>query len=159
MQRKTRFHCGDFQSQFDHLIEPKKLRKIVEEFGPEKRRPPQLGLEKGVSGLVFHVGQATGTFARNVKQLTTQKISDSALSQRRENIPWKVFEQIMDCGLCAKADPKRHLGAFYHGLRLLGIDGSQFSVSNTPQNKKNVYQGRLATPESGVWESGRFGFD
>ena len=42
----------------------------------------------------------------------------------------------MDCGLCAKADPKRHPGAFYQGLRLLGIDGSQFSVSNTPQNKK-----------------------
>lgn len=108
---------------------------IVQNFGPQKRRPPQLILEKVISGLVFHVGQDSGTLASNVKQVSPQEISDSALSQRRENIPWMVFEQILECALSAKADPDKHPGAFYQGLRLMGIDGSQFSVSNTPQNK------------------------
>lgn len=113
------------------------MEAIVEEFGPDKRRPPQLALEQVISSLVFHVGQDSGTFAANVKHLTGEKISDSALSQRRENIPWLVFEQILDCALAPKADAKKHPEAFYQGLRLMGIDGSQFSVSNTPQNKRS----------------------
>lgn len=137
MRSKSQFLGGHFQSQFDTLINPEKLNKIVEDFGPRKRRPPRLALEKLISGLVFHVGQDSGTLAENVKQLSGQDISDSALCQRRGNIPWMAFEQILDCALSVKADPKKHPGAFYQQWRLMGIDGSQFSVSNTPQNKNS----------------------
>ena len=37
-----------------------------------------------------------------------------------------------------KADPKQHPEAFYHGLRLCGTDGSNFSLANTPQVKKTM---------------------
>ena len=137
MRTKSQFLDGHFQNKFDQLVCPKQLERILEDFGPEKRRPPQLPLNKLISSLVFHVLQDSGTFAVNVKQLTGQQISDSALSQRRENIPWMVFDQIMDCALSAKADRAKHPGAFYRGLLLMGIDGSQFSVINTPQNKKS----------------------
>lgn len=137
MRTKSQFHGGDFQNQFDQLMCPQQLEHILADFGPQKRCPPVLALNQLISSLVFHVLQDSGTFAVNVKHLTGQPISDSALSQRRENIPWMVFEQIMDCALSAKADQTKHPGAFYRGRRLLGIDGSQFSVSNTPQNKKS----------------------
>lgn len=116
---------------------PKQLEKIIEDFGPQKRRPPQFPLRKWVSSLVFHSVQGSGTFAANVKHLTGHPISDSALAQRRDTIPWMAFETIMDTALCAKADRTKHPGAFYQELLLLGVDGSQFSVSNTPQNKKS----------------------
>ena len=137
MRTKSQIHGGNFQSQFDQLMCPKKLEHILEDYGPQKRCPPVLALDRLISSLVFHVLQDSGTFGANVKQLTGQPISDSALSQRRENIPWMVFEEILDCALSAKADPSQHPGAFYQGRRLLGIDGSQFSVSNTPQNKRS----------------------
>ena len=136
MRTPSQFHGGNFQSQFDRLMCPRRMDKIIQDFGPAKRRPPQLALDQLISSLVFHVLQDSGTFAVNVKQLTGQPISDSALSQRRATIPLMVFEEIMDGALSAKADPTQHPGAFYQGRRLLGIDGSQFSVSNTPQNKQ-----------------------
>lgn len=136
MRAKSQIPVGSFQHQFNQLISPQQLQSIVQSCGPAKRCPPKLALDQLIAGLVFHAVRDCGTFSRNVKQLTGQQISDSALSQRRENIAWKVFEQIMDSALSAKADPARHPQAFYRGRRLMGIDGSQFSVSNTPQNKK-----------------------
>ena len=115
MRSKSQFVGGDFQTQFDNLVPPQKLDAIVKDYGPAKRRPAQLPLEKVISGLVFHVGQDSGTFADNVKQLTAQEISDSALSQRRANIPWRVFEQLMDCALCAKPFPRSIRVPFIRG--------------------------------------------
>ena len=42
------------------------------------------------------------------------------------------FDQLMRAALKPKADPRRHPEAFYKGLRLCGVDGSLFSVTNTP---------------------------
>ena len=39
----------------------------------------------------------------------------------------------MEAALGVKAKPKQHPQAFYQGWRLVAIDGTQFSVSNTPQ--------------------------
>ena len=137
MRNKSHFLEGNFQNNFDQLVCPKQLKNIIQQFGPEKRRPPPLPLHTLISSLVFHVLQDSGTFAFNVKQLTAQQITDSALSQRRGNIPWMVFETIMDCALSAKADRAKHPGAFYQERLWMGIDGSEFSVRNTPQNKKS----------------------
>ncbi|MDA0304641.1 MAG: IS4 family transposase [Bacteroidetes bacterium] len=137
MRSKFQFSTGDFQSNWDQRISPTQLENIFRQFGPRKRRPPVLPLSQLFAGYVFHVQRASGSFASNVKLLTGQQITDSALSQRRGNIPWMVFERILDCALGPKADPTKHPGAFYGDLRLMGIDGSQFSVSNTPQNKKS----------------------
>ena len=135
MRTKSQFSGGSFQNEFDQLLCPLELETIIRDFGPKKRRPPELPLSQLISSLVFHVLQDSGTFARNVNHLTRHKISDSALSQRRENIPWMVFETILESALCAKADRAKHPGAFYQERLLMGIDGSQFSVINTPQNK------------------------
>jgi len=61
----------------------------------------------------------------------------------------------MGAALQPKADPHEHPEAFYHGLRLCGVDGSLFSVTNTPQVKKQMRKarsrrGRAAFPKVGV---------
>jgi hypothetical protein len=66
-----------------------------------------------------------------------------------------IFEQLLSAALQPKAHPRRHPDAFYQGLRLCGVDGSSFSVANTPQIKRQMRKarsrrGRAAFPKVGV---------
>src|SRR5208283_5127595 len=105
--------------------------------------------------MVFHTVAEAGTLAQHVKQLTGKNITDGALAQRRALLPATVFEELMAAALKPKADPLRHPDAFYHGLRLCGVDGSLFSITNTPQVKKQMRKarsrrGRAAFPKVGA---------
>jgi hypothetical protein len=44
-----------------------------------------------------------------------------------------LFERILRVALRPRASPSQHPQAFYHGLRLLGLDGTGFAAANTPQ--------------------------
>ncbi len=131
------------------------VRACFRAFGPATRRPPKLSSYDLIMGLAFHVLAGTGTLAQHVKMLTGKSLTDSALSQRRESWPWQIFELILEHALRVKADPDRHPEAFYEGLRLCGVDGSRFSVANTPQIKKQMpkaksRRGRAAFAKVGV---------
>jgi hypothetical protein len=70
-------------------------------------------------------------------------------------MPAAVFEELMGAALKPKADPSRHPEAFYHKLRLCGVDGTLFSITNTPQVKKQMRKarsrrGRAAFPKVGA---------
>jgi hypothetical protein len=87
--------------------------------------------------------------------LTGKSITDGALAQRRARLPLGIFEALMSAALQPKADLRRHPEAFYQGLRLCGVDGSSFSVANTPQVKRQMKKarsrrGRAAFPKVGV---------
>ncbi len=84
-------------------------------------------------GLVFHCLQGSGTLAGNIRILFRKKLAESTLSERRQIMPWEVFNSLMKAALRPKAVEKKHPGAFYKGWRLVALDGTQFSVSNTPQ--------------------------
>jgi hypothetical protein len=98
--------------------------------GPLPRLP---GYDLAAS-LVYHVMQGCGTLGAHVQELTGQAISESALSARRQGLPWAVFEELLRLALRPLAKPQAQGRAFYKGLRLVGIDGSSFSLSNTPQS-------------------------
>lgn len=46
--------------------------------------------------------------------------------------PWSLFESIMDAALAPLAEREAHPESFFEGYRLVGIDGTQWSVGNTP---------------------------
>ena len=48
-------------------------------------------------------------------------------------MPWEVFAVILQAALAPLGEPALHPEAFYAGRRLVGIDGTQFSCSNTPR--------------------------
>ena len=71
------------------------------------------------------------------------------------NVVFRDFRSIHEGGLKPKGDPVPHPEAFYHGLRLCGVDGSLFSVTNAPQAKRQMRKarsrrGRAAFPKVGV---------
>ena len=122
-----------FFADFERLLPVRQLEEIVALHGPRLRRPPRLPAAELLRGLVYHVSQPQGTLATHLHELTGKKISDSAASQRRLTMPWEVFEAILAQALVPLADPTRQPEAFYAGLRLVGIDGTQFSCANTPR--------------------------
>ena len=129
---------SDFKKAIRLLIPIRSISDVFRLYGPSKRRPARLKAWELVHSLVYHLLLPVGTLSEHVKQLTGKKISDSGLSQRRMAIPWQVFESLMEACLKPKAKPRLHCEAFYKGFRLCGIDGTQFSVANTPQNRSGL---------------------
>jgi len=64
------------------------------------------------------------------------------------------FSRIDGRSAQTKADPARHPDAFYQGLRLCGVDGSSFSVTNTPQVKKQMRKARSRRGRAAFSQSG-----
>lgn len=122
----------DFLSAFRTLISNACLGAILRHHGPSKRSPARVSASCIVKALVFHLLRGTGTVTENLQLLHQEKLSPSSMSERRANLPFKVFQTILGSALRPKAQEETHPEAFYKSWRLVGIDGTQFSVSNTP---------------------------
>ena len=81
---------------------------------------------------------AAGTLAEHFAQLFQDSLCDSSLSERRTRLPWEVFTELMRLGLRTLAQASTHPEAFWRGWRLVALDGTQFSLTNTPQIKTKV---------------------
>ena len=155
MRNQTPIPAATFRALFAELIAVAFFYALLKRCGVRRRCPPVVTAWELIQGLMFHVVAEAGTLAQHVKQLTGKNITDGALSQRRALLPITVFEALMTTTLQPKAELARHPEAFYQGLRLCGVDGSLFSVTNTPQTKKQMRKarsrrGRAAFPKVGV---------
>ena len=155
MRIKTAVPVATFKALFNELITWSFIYALLRRCGVRRRCPPVITAVELIQGLVFHVVCEAGTLAQHVKQLTGKSITDGALAQRRALLPAAVFEEMMSAALKPKGDPLRHPEAFYHGLRVCGVDGSLFSITNTPQVKKQMRKarsrrGRAAFPKVGA---------
>jgi Transposase DDE domain len=138
MRRNASVSSSTFKELFRLFLPARIIRRWFDLLGPAKRRPPKISAQELIMGLVFHVLAGAGTLAQHVRELTRKTITDGALSQRRTSLPWQIFETILEAALRPKAQEKKHPEAFYHGLRLCGLDGSRFSVANTPPVKQSM---------------------
>ena len=103
---------------------------------PKRRgRKPRVPLTRVLPALVFHFMNAAGTLAEHFAQLFNDSLADSSLSERRTRLPWEVFAELMRLGLRTLAQAATHPEAFWRGWRLVALDGTQFSLTNTPQIK------------------------
>lgn len=87
-----------------------------------------------VVGLIAHCLPFAGRFSQCMRQYFGMSLSDSALSQRRTLLGPDIFQIIMQQTLRPLADAALHPGCFLGVLRLVGIDGTTWSVCNTPQH-------------------------
>lgn len=114
------------------MIAPEELEALCGEHAPVPRRAPKLSASQLVSGLVYHQLQPGGALEWHAEQLHGVKMSNSAHAQRRRGLPRELFEDIMRVALRPLADPARHPEGFFGRWRLVGIDGTEWSVTNTP---------------------------
>ena len=116
---------------------------------PRRGRKPRVPLGEVLPTLTFHVMQETGTLAEHLFQLFRTPLADSSWSDRRLRLPWEIFADLMRRALRPRAAPQRHREAFWRGWRLVGLDGTQFSLTNTPHvlatfTKARTRRGRAA---------------
>lgn len=117
---------------------------------PQRRgRKPRVALGSLLAALVFHVMHATGTLGAHFAMLFEDALHDSACCDRRARLPWQIFAELMQRVLRPLACPRRHPEAFWRSWLLTALDGTQHSVTNTPQNnaalrKSKARRGRAA---------------
>ena len=123
---------------------------------PRRRgRKPRVPLDQVLQALTFHVTQGAGTLAEHFFELFQEPLADSSWSDRRRRLPWEVFADLMRRALRPIATRRQQPEAFWRGWRLLAIDGTQYSVTNTPQvaattTKAMSRRGRAAFAKLGV---------
>ena len=99
---------------------------------PGPGRPPRIPLTTLLPALIFHVMQDVGTLAEHFFELTGESLADSSWANRRQRLPWDVFDALLRRLLRPLATAAQD-DAFWRGWRLVALDGTQFSLTNTPQ--------------------------
>lgn len=123
---------AQFLDVLDRMIPANAFEQMCEEYAPRPRSEPRMSVSEVVSGFIYHQLQGSGSVAQSSKKLHGISMSDSAHSQRRQNLPVELFDELLSVALCPLADESAHPECFYGGYRLVGVDGTQFSVLNTP---------------------------
>jgi hypothetical protein len=134
-----------FLAAWEQLVGPKGVPTL-----PRRRgRTPRVPVTQLLPALTFHVMQDAGTLADHLFQLFREPLADSSWSDRRLRLPWEIFADLMRRALRPRATPGQHREAFWRGWRLVALDGTQFSLINTPQitatfEKAQTRRGRAA---------------
>lgn len=134
-----------FLAAWHDLIAPKLLPAI----GKRPGRKPRVPLADLLASQVFHVMNTAGTLAEHFGMLFEDALVDSSCSDRRTRLPWQIFSELMQRALRPLVCPQRHPEGFWRSWRLIAMDGTQFSVTNTPvikstQRKAKTRRGRAA---------------
>lgn len=105
-----------------------------------KRRgcKPRVPLTQLLPALIFHFMNGGGTLAHHFFQLFDASLADSSWAERRARLPWEVFADLLRRALRPRATRCRQPEAFWRGWRLLALDATQFSLTNTPQMQGTV---------------------
>jgi len=134
-----------FLGAWNGLVGPKGMPTLE----PRRGRKPRVPLTQLLPALTFHVMQDAGTLADHLFQLFREPLADSSWSDRRLRLPWEIFADLMRRALRPRATRSQHREAFWRGWRLVALDGTQFSLINTPQitatfEKARTRRGRAA---------------
>lgn len=105
----------------------------VPDVAPRRGRKPRVPLAQLLPALTWHVMQDSGTLAEHLFQLFRAPLANSSWSDRRLRLPWEIFAELMRRALRPRATARQHREAFWRGWRLVALDGTQFSLTNTPQ--------------------------
>jgi hypothetical protein len=124
---------GKFESLFGSI-----MNGFARQQDPGRGPAAKLPATQLLISLVYHVLNGSGVFSEHVLQLFGVSIKDSSLSERRQRMGLEPFAWLMKNALRPLAEKNTDKSCFYKGWRLCGIDGSRWSVTNTPQVLKSM---------------------
>lgn len=107
--------------------------RVTLALGKRRGRKPRVPLTQILPALIFHFMNGAGTLAQHFRQLFDASLADSSWAERRARLPWQVFAELLRRALRPRATRRRQPEAFWRGWRLLALDATQFSLTNTPQ--------------------------
>jgi len=146
---------ADFETVFQQVVSEGEINAMRQRFRRSPAGvPPQVPDHLLIMGMVFHALLPCGLLSSHVRQLTGRRIGDSSISQRREAMGVDLFHALLSGALGPIAEPTPHPHAFYKGLRLVGIDGTTWSVSNTPPIKSSARKTRSRRGSAAFYKLG-----
>ncbi len=101
-----------------------------------------------IAGLTAQCLHRCGSLEHIMRRYFAVRLSSSALSQRRAHMQLEPFTTVMRHALRPMARPDQHPDCFFAGLLLVGIDGIQFDLLNTPQINAQVAKVRTRRAEA-----------
>lgn len=116
------------------LVSPEACAAAFRAHTPHARGlPAKITAWQLILSMIAQALAGSGELALHVWRMTDVSLSNAALSLRRRTAGWSVFATILEQALRPLAEPARHPGAFHAGLRLVAIDGTEHSLTNTPR--------------------------
>ena len=107
------------------------LRRAREKAGLLKRGLAKTSFATFVWSLVVRALSGSGSLGSHLRTMSGVQVSDAAAQERRSALSWKWFEALFAQVLKPLAEGSKQPGCFHRGLRLLAVDGSQWSLRNT----------------------------
>jgi Transposase DDE domain len=126
-----------FLRAWEQLVGPRGIPAL----GRRRGRKPRVPLTRLLPALTFHVMQDAGTLSEHFSHVFDDRLADSSWADRRARLPWDIFAELMRRVLRPKATGRQR-DAFWRGWRLIALDGTQFSLTNTPQITRQVAKAR-----------------
>lgn len=128
-----------FRHAFRKLIPHRLLRRALARPGAPRYRNRRLPADLVLGGLVAWFFAAADKLPAVLAWLCkrpTDLPSDPAIYQARDRLGWAPIRWLRQQVIRPLADPRRDPDAFYDGHRLLAIDGTVFTVADTPANAR-----------------------
>lgn len=120
------------EAAVENLLPEEELERLSRFRRTLRGRPARVKVSDVLKALVFHAVQGAGTLGDNFEFLHGESYSDSGIAQRRARMPWEMFSALLDAVLRPRATKCRQKASFYKGLRIIGLDGTKFSLRNLP---------------------------
>lgn len=121
-----------FDELFNDVITPQQIEAISAPYHSGFGVPPKVRVADLVKGSVYHEAVGGGTKAEHLREVCGVEIRDASLSERYQALDERVFQRVMAAMLQPLANLKLDPTAFHQGLLLVGVDGGNFSLANTP---------------------------
>lgn len=121
-----------FDKLFDSVITPQQIEVIGAQYHSGLGAPPKVKVASLIKGSVYHEAVGGGTKAEHLREVCGVEIQDASLSERYQALDERVFHRVMAAMLQPLANLKLDPTAFHQGLLLVGVDGGNFSLANTP---------------------------
>jgi len=114
------------------------LRRVREKFGRSTKGDEKVPFATFVWSLVLHALCADGSLGKHLRTVSGTMITDAAAQARRAGLSWAWFLALFDQVLRPLAQRKTHPESFYHTMRVIAVDGSSWSLRNTPNNTQEA---------------------
>ena len=123
--------CGEFLSLLWARISQSELEGLNQRSHPAGRPTHVLPRWQLVAGILFHYTLSlAGTLGQHLGILFSIDMAESSLSERRQALPFEIFEELLKRVLRPIAKMKNKGQAYYREWRLVAIDGLGFSLPN-----------------------------
>lgn len=107
------------------------MRRVAQRCGLRRRSDSKATPAQLLRAMAMQALRGTESLGHHLRLMTGIHLSDSAAIAHKLSLPWEFMRQLLRRVLRPLATVEEQPDSFYHGLRLLAVDGTQWRLRNT----------------------------